>query len=124
MLLAGACSKPNPAHEAARDSVVRDLDTSQASRMGFEARHLEARDNPIGDGVVVYATTTGRVESLPQKPVWIEWKGQVHAANGPAKTLTPNLPWGWPRPEAGDRKEWIGSGLVVHSTGVLVDELY
>jgi len=91
--------------------------------IGVTAGDLVETDNPIGAGRVVHIgpRPTG---ALPQKPVWILWQDTAYALNGPAKTLTPGLPWGWPRPSAGEEAHWRGSGLVARSTGELVRHLY
>lgn len=102
--------------------VVSHLDLDRVRRVGLSTGHFQASENPLGGGTVVYA---GRVAGeFPQKPVWLRWKGSVYALNGSAKSLTPGLPWGWPRPEAGSEDEWRGSGLVAHGTHDIVSELY
>lgn len=115
---------PEPADtDPALQAVASRVDVARAQALGLSPDDLRVRDNPIGGGRVVHlARQTGG--ELPKKPVWIVWHGSVHAVNGSAKSFTPDMPWAWPRPEAGEESHWRGSGLVRHSAREMVRHLY
>lgn len=112
--IAGYDSERAPArdHDSAIDLVAAAIVPAHERPPAFGlvfSRDLEAIDNPLGAGVVVFHPEKrhGGVES---PLIWVVVDGRAYATNSPSKQVTPSL--AWPR-EAG--AAWDETGLDPHS---------
>ncbi len=95
----------NAAADNAAGAVAAVAEYIAGNSLGIRSEHLAARRNPDGEGTFVYVQRSGA--PTIRSTVWLVLDSYPYPLNGPAKKVTPSLPWPREVPE----HTWSRTGL-------------
>ncbi len=102
----GSAPLASPPADPAGSRAIAAVGRLMASNdLGVTASELRSKDNPRGEGILVYHPKTS-FQGVTRNLIWLVLDGSPYPLNGPSKSLTPTQPW--PR-DAGP--QWAATGL-------------